>query len=180
MWKGLRREVIGPVNNGASASLHSVSIWESGCAQRAPCRGDKCGSDEASWRQGAGRRPETRREANSESKSTPGGQMERGLLLWKGDPDGASPSRRAGAGWRDADGFEAQRVTFHPRGLWGINGETRAHCCHLMFPTDTEHIFDSHIKTTFNEEFIDLYSTSEILTVKKTLIWRHCELFKVL
>jgi len=35
------RKVNGPVNNGASASLHSVSIRESCCSQ-APCRGVKC------------------------------------------------------------------------------------------------------------------------------------------
>lgn len=150
MRKGLGRKVNGPVNNGASASLHSVSISES-CGSQAPCRGDKR-RELRQVRRSQGKGQTNRAEILLKNKSTAVSMNRRHDARGRSERfnvEGRSRSARSRGGartlvtrsWRDANGLEAQSITFHP---WAFRGsahrerETSAHCCHLTFSTRNE------------------------------------------
>lgn len=154
MRRGSRRRVNGPVNNGASASLHSVSIWQSCCSQ-APWRGDKCSQGcQVAHKQTGNESTSTR------NKSIAAVRAAGGFLMWKGKPEAVCSSRRGDAvterRGRLFGGAEHHVSAVGFRGSAHLDRETRAHCCHLTF--HTQHVrFHIFLKSfTFREKFIDL------------------------
>lgn len=133
MRRGSRRRVNGPVNNGASASLHSVSIWQSCCSQ-APCRGDKCSQGCQVALRTAGNKC-----TSIQNKSIAAVRTDEGFLMWKGKPEAVRSSRRGDAVMerrgRFFGGAEHHVSSVGFRGSAHLDRLMRAHCCHLTFHT---------------------------------------------